>query len=106
MRRAAYTGDEKCSKVLLRMLARLSNAQLPHAVSVRLHGPQATTLICWLPLLYWQVLKKRKLSAILTAWYSQAEHRRDKRAEVAKAGRFWMNQQLAKAWTSWWVLLR
>eukprot|EP00878_Enallax_costatus_P033717 GHUV01037269.1.p1 GENE.GHUV01037269.1~~GHUV01037269.1.p1 ORF type:complete len:413 (+),score=115.75 GHUV01037269.1:321-1559(+) len=48
-----------------------------------------------------QVLKKRKLSSIIHAWYGHAAHRREKRAKLAQAGRLRVRQQLAKAWTSW-----
>lgn len=50
-----------------------------------------------------QVLQKRRMRAMLDAWYAAAAVRREKRLALARAGRFWMNQQLSKAWNVWWV---
>jgi hypothetical protein len=48
-----------------------------------------------------QVLQKRRMRAVLQAWFAAAARRRDKRLAMARAGRFWAKQQLGKAWNSW-----
>jgi hypothetical protein len=48
-----------------------------------------------------QVLRKRKMTAILHAWFANAAGRRTKRQALARAARFWVKQQLGKAWNGW-----
>ncbi|KAF6253208.1 hypothetical protein COO60DRAFT_1669441 [Scenedesmus sp. NREL 46B-D3] len=48
-----------------------------------------------------QVLQKRRMRAVLQAWFAATAGRRDKRLAMARAGRFWAKQQLGKAWSSW-----
>eukprot|EP00775_Hariotina_reticulata_P004665 gene4665-4918_t len=48
-----------------------------------------------------QVLRKRKMMAVLHAWFADAAGRRGKRQAVARAARFWVKQQLGKAWNAW-----
>eukprot|EP00798_Chlamydomonas_sp_ICE-L_P008206 gene8206-1468_t len=48
------------------------------------------------------ILKKRRTSAILYAWWLQADERRRKRLRFEKAVRFFKNRTLAMAWNSWW----
>ncbi len=47
------------------------------------------------------VLRKRKLSKILNAWYALAAERRSRRLRGQKAARFFMQQQYVKAWNAW-----
>eukprot|EP00879_Flechtneria_rotunda_P031264 GHRR01034134.1.p1 GENE.GHRR01034134.1~~GHRR01034134.1.p1 ORF type:complete len:500 (+),score=163.75 GHRR01034134.1:2438-3937(+) len=48
-----------------------------------------------------QVLRNRRLRLMLAAWTQAAGHRQGKRLAVQRAGRFWVNQQLSKAWNAW-----
>lgn len=48
------------------------------------------------------VLRKRKQSAILNAWYVQAEGRRARRQRAQRGLRFLANLTLGKAWNSWY----
>lgn len=47
------------------------------------------------------VLRKRKLSAILTAWFNMCDEARSRRARFEKAVRHFKNGLLGKAWNSW-----
>ena len=47
------------------------------------------------------VLRKRKLSMCLTAWFSQAERLRRKRLRLARAVGKFRNRQLSAAWEAW-----
>eukprot|EP00877_Chromochloris_zofingiensis_P001776 jgi/Chrzof1/1159/Cz01g42220.t1 len=48
-----------------------------------------------------QVIRKRKLSAILGQWFVLAEDRRSRRMRIQKAANYFVNQQYIKAWNAW-----
>ena len=49
------------------------------------------------------VLRKRKQSAVLNAWYNLSEDRRRRRLRFERAAKHFVNQQYTKAWNSWCV---
>jgi hypothetical protein len=51
------------------------------------------------------VLRKRKLSAVINAWWHQSEGRRTRRMRLVRAAKHFHNQLLGKAWNTWCVLV-
>ncbi|KXZ56639.1 hypothetical protein GPECTOR_1g576 [Gonium pectorale] len=47
------------------------------------------------------VIRRRKLSAIIEAWFNASVHRRRKRLRRLKAVMHWRNMSYIKAWNSW-----
>jgi hypothetical protein len=47
------------------------------------------------------VLRKRRLSAMLNAWWYASEDRRKRRMRYERAAKHFVNQLLSKAWRTW-----
>ncbi len=64
-----------------------------HALEKKVRGFELRPII---------VIKRRRMDAILTAWFNLSEERRRRRMRFERAGKHFMNRQLAMAWNSWW----